>query len=705
MLEVLEYLNMKPNARSFDIVNRELSWLSFNARVLQEAEDPNVPLIERIRFLGIFSNNLDEFFRVRVATIKRMVNLKKSVRNSLEEDPRHILLEIQRIVIEQQNEFEQTYKRLLLQLETEGIHLIKEKDLSEDQGAYVKDYFHRKIYPALVPIILSDVKKFPYLKDKSIYLAVKLSKKDGSKVKYSLLEIPSKLERFLVIPSISNNKYVMILDDLIRYCLSEIYAILNFDEITAHTIKITRDAELDFENDVSKSFLEKMKKSLKQRKKGAPVRFIYDEKMPKDMLAFFTEKIRLGKEDNLIPGGRYHNFKDFMKFPNLGRNDLEYTKIVPLQHKDLKPYHSIIDVIEKKDVMLHYPYQSFSYFIDLLREAAIDSKVKSIKITIYRLADDSKVVNALINAAKNGKKVTVVLELQARFDEENNIKWSNILQDEGVNVLFGLPGLKVHSKLCLITRREKGNIKHYASIGTGNYNESTGKIYSDLALFTSNTEITSEAVRLFGLLEGKSHRPYYYRHLVPSPMQLRNKLVRHINTEIRNAKAGKKAYIHLKMNSLVDPDLINKLYQASKAGVSIKLNIRGICSIIPGVKGLSENIQAISILDKFLEHSRIFIFGNGGDELMYISSADWMGRNLDSRIEVTCPIYDPKIRKEINEFLDIQWKDNTKARILDSSNENRFKKPKKNENLVRAQFALYEYYQAKLEEEEESFEL
>lgn len=698
MLEVLEYLNMKPNARSFEIVNRELSWLSFNARVLQEAEDRNVPLIERIRFLGIFSNNLDEFFRVRVATMKRMVNLKKSLRNSLEEDPRSILLEIQRIVIEQQNEFEQTYNRLIDELEEEGIHIIKEGELSEDQGEYVKEYFHSKVYPALVPIMLHEVKKFPFLREKSIYLAVKLSNK-GEKSVYSILEIPNKLDRFLVIPSISNKKYVMILDDIIRYCLKDIYAILNYENIVAHTIKITRDAEIDLENDVSKSFLEKMKKSLKQRKKGAPVRFIYDEKMPKDLLKFLTDKMKLDKGDNLIPGGRYHNFKDFMKFPNLGRKDLEYEKIKPLQHKDLKPYESILDVIGKKDVMLHYPYQSFSYFIDLLREAAIDPKVRSIKITIYRLADDSKVVNALINAVKNGKKVTVVLELQARFDEENNIKWSNILQEEGINVLFGIPGLKVHSKLCLITRRDKGNVTHYASIGTGNYNESTSKIYSDLAMFTSNPKITGEAVRIFHLLEGKSHRPYYYKHLVPSPMQLRNKLVRLINAEIRNAKAGKDAYIHLKMNSLVDPDLINKLYQASKAGVRIRLNIRGICSIIPGVKGVSDNIEAISILDKFLEHSRIFIFGNSGDELMYISSADWMGRNLDSRIEVTCPIYDKELKEEINEFLEIQWKDNTKARILDQSGENRFKKPKNSEKLVRAQFALYDYYSSKLEEE------
>lgn len=701
MLEVLEYVNKKPNATSYDIINREISWLSFNARVLQEAQDPSTPLIERIRFLGIFSNNLDEFFRVRVATVKRMVLLKKKMRQAFAEDPKDVLSKIQQVVLEQQQEFRTTFQSLIDELKQENIQIINEKELNDDQSTYVADYFHQKVWPALVPVMVDDLKKFPYLKDKSIYLAIKLSKKKNpNDTKYSLIEIPTKLDRFLVIPSISDKKYVMLLDDVIRFNLKEIYAILNYDKIEAYTIKITRDAELDLDTDVTQSFLEKMKTSLKQRKRGQFVRFVYDEKMSKDLLKFLMERMKLEKGDNLIPGGRYHNFKDFMRFPTLGRKDLEYEKITPLRHPDLKHFHSILDVIDKKDVMLHYPYQSFSYFIDLLREAAIDPKVRSIKITIYRLADDSKVVNALINAAKNGKKVTVVLELRARFDEENNIHWSNVLAEEGVKVMFGIPGLKVHSKLCLITTKEKdGSVKHYASIGTGNYNESTSKIYSDLAMFTSNKLITSEAVKIFNLLEGKTHRPYYYRHLVPSPMHLRNKLVRLINQEIRHAKAGKDAYIHLKMNSLVDPELINKLYQASKAGVKIKLNIRGICSIVSGVKGLSENIEAISILDKFLEHTRVFVFGNNGENLMYISSADWMGRNLDSRIEVTCPIYDEKIKQEIIDFLEIQWKDNSKARILDASGQNNFKLKGVSEESVRAQFALYNYYKSKLKEE------
>lgn len=700
MLEVLEYLNKKPGARTVQIINREISWLSFNERVLQEAEDPTVPLLERVRFLGIFSNNLDEFFRVRVATVKRMVALKKGLRENLVEDPKKILSEIQRIVLQQQQEFQTVYEDILDELEQTGIHLINEHELSEDQGAFVKSYFHTKVWPTLVPLMVHDIKKFPYLKDKSIYLAIKLSKsKNPDDVGYSLIEVPTRsLSRFLVIPSISENKYVIILDDVIRYCLHEVYAILNYDQVEAYTIKITRDAELEMDTDVSKSFLEKMKKSLKQRKRGEPVRFVYDKDMPKDLLKFLMDRMKLDKGDNLIPGGRHHNFKDFMGFPNLGRKDLEYERITQLQHKDLEPYESILDVVQKKDVLLHYPYQSFSYFIDLLREAAIDPRVRSIKITIYRLANDSKVVNTLINAAKNGKKVVVVLELQARFDEEANIKWSNVLQDEGVTVLFGMQGLKVHSKVCLISRKNgSGGTQHFASVGTGNYNESTSRIYSDFALFTSDKRITSEIVKVFHLLEGRSHKPYYYRHLVPSPMQLRNRLVRLINAEIRNAKSGKEAYIHLKMNSLVDPDLINKLYQASKAGVRIRLNIRGICSLIPGKKGLSENIEAISIIDKFLEHTRVFVFSNGGDEVMYISSADWMGRNLDRRIEITCPIYDDEVRQEIRDFLEIQWKDNVKARTLNRSQDNEIHQLPKDAEEVRSQFALYDYYQQKLE--------
>lgn len=699
MLEVLDYIS-KPALKSGEfMINREISWLSFNARVLQEAEDPNVPLIERVRFLGIFSNNLDEFFRVRVATVKRMIDLKKTLRDTLNVNPVELLQEIQKIVIKQQSDFQTIYQNLLQELEEEGIHIVDESQLSPDQGAFVKDYFHSKVWPALIPLMVHGQKKFPVLRDKSIYLAIKMFKNDDDKdFIYSLIEVPSKsLPRFLVIPSISDKKYVIILDDVIRYCLKDVFAILNYNHFDAYTIKVTRDAELDLDQDVSKSFLEKMKKSLKQRKKAAPVRFVYDEAMPADLLNFLKKKMEIDEGDNIIPGGRYHNSKDYMSFPNLGRAELEYQKHKPLPHKDLKPYESILDVVAEKDVLLHYPYQTFGYFIDLLREAAIDPKVSSIKITIYRLAKDSKVVNALINAAKNGKKVTVVLELQARFDEEANIKWSNVLNDEGVKVLFGVPGLKVHSKLCVITRKEAGGTRHYASIGTGNYNEKTSRIYSDLALFTANKKVTNEANRIFKLFDGVAHRPFLYRYLVPSPTQLRNKLIVMISKEIENAKKGKEAYITLKMNSLIDQQLIAKLYQASKAGVRVRLIVRGICGVVPGIKGLSENIEAISILDKFLEHARIFIFGNGGKQLTYISSADWMGRNLDNRVEITCPILDKNVQQEIDDMIEIQWNDNVKARYLDATMKNEFKQPKdETEKVVRSQFALYEYYKNQL---------
>lgn len=698
MLEVLEYVNRKPGGLTSKIINREISWLAFNARVLQEADDPKVPLFERFRFLGIFSNNLDEFFRVRVATVKRMVELKKSIRDHLNEDPKKVLAQIQETVLQQQKDFQAIYERLLAELMKEGIAILNEKQLNAEQEAFVKNYFLTKVWPVLIPIMVSTNKKFPYLRDKYIYLAIKLSKtRKPEDVQYSLIEIPAdRLGRFLVLPNDGDKRCMIILDDVIRFCLKEVFSMLNYNDIKAYTIKITRDAELDIEHDVSKSFLDKLNKSIKDRKKGEPVRFVYDKTMDADLLHFIMRKMKLDKSDNLIPGGRYHNFKDFMGFPNLGRKDLEYPKIVSVPHSHLKPYKSILNEVRKRDILLHFPYQSFNYFIDLLREAAIDPSVKSIKVTVYRLAKDSRVANALINAARNGKQVTAVLELQARFDEEANIRWSSVLQEEGVNVLHGLPGLKVHSKMCLISRREGTRTRNYASLGTGNFNESTSKVYSDLMLFTSDNRLCDEANRLFKLLEETEiPKPMPYKHLLPSPMQLRSSLVAMINTEIKNAKSGKEAFIYLKMNSLVDPDLILKLYQASKVGVKIRLNIRGICSLKAGVAGLSDNIEAISIVDKFLEHARVFWFANGGEELIYVSSADWMGRNLDSRVEVTFPIYAPELKQEIRDFLEIQWADNTKARMLDDKQENNFRIVEADTKKVRCQFELYDYYKQK----------
>lgn len=683
----------------FEYINREISWLSFNSRVLQEAADKRNPLVERLRFMGIFSNNRDEFFRVRVATVKRMAQFKTLPEDPQYFDPAKLLNQIQKIILKQETEFHRVYREILNELEIENIFIINEQQLKPVHIPFVRSYFKTKVYPALVPIMLENVKEFPYLKDKEIYFAVELTNsKKGARKQHAIIELPTnRLKRFVELPEIEGKKYIILIDDIIRFCLDEVFAILDFEEIEAYTIKVTRDAELDLDNDVSKSFLEQMKKSLKKRKMGEPVRFVYDGSISKELLEYLMDKMGLDQDDNLISGGRYHNFKDFISFPNVGSPNLEFTPIQPLQHPKLKPYTSILKVVNQQDILLHYPYHNFNYFIDLLREAAIDPKVRSIKITIYRVARESKVMNALINAAKNGKSVTVVLELQARFDEENNIYWSNILHEEGVTVLHGVAGLKIHSKICLISRKEGGKYVNYCCIGTGNFNESTARIYSDFSFFTADERITNEVSKVFKMIEGKI-APFYFKNLVLSPNSLRNKLVRLINKELKNAREGKQAYIYLKLNSLVDNDLISKLYQASKAGVKIKLNIRGICSLIPGVKGLSENIEAISILDKFLEHSRVYVFCNADKPRYYISSADWMVRNLDRRIEVTCPIYNKSIQQELQDFLDIQFSDNVKARELNKKQSNKYKWQNSHEQ-VRAQFKLYEYYQNKLTSE------
>lgn len=686
--------------RSKKIINREISWLDFNSRVLQEAADPINPIIDRIRFLGIFSNNQDEFFSVRVANVKRLITYDKKSVSLAGYTPKSLLSAIQSRVIDLQAQLLKIYDGLLRELAEHDIYIINNNQLNGEQAEFVKNFFFEKVYPALVPVMVSDVKAFPYLKDKTIYLAVKLSMKDESKpVKYSVIEIPTRImSRFVVLPSIGSKKYIIILDDIIRYCLDKVYSILQYDTIEAYNIKVTRDSEIDLDNDVSKSLLEKMKKGLKNRSKGLPVRFVYDREIDAGLLDFLIKKMKFTNDENLIPGGRYHNFRDFMSFPNVGGKELEFAKVPPIRNPYFEPYQSILDVIENKDVLVHYPYQPFSHFIDLLREAAIDPRVKSIKITIYRLASHSQVVNALINAAKNGKSVTVVLELKARFDEENNMYYSNILQEEGVKVLFGMGQMKVHAKLLQIERKENKKLVRYCVVSTGNFNEKTSKIYTDVALFTSNKLITNEVDRIFDLFE-KSINHNYFRYLVLSPLQMRNKIMRLINEEIKHAKAGLKAGIKLKINNLVDQDLINKLYEASNVGVKIQIIVRGICCLIPQVKGMSENIEAISILDKYLEHTRFCIFENNGAPLYYISSADWMQRNLDNRIEVTCPIFDPLIQKQLEEIFTIQWNDNTKARIIDDGPINNYAHGNSARDK-RAQEELTKYYQLMLEEQQ-----
>lgn len=653
-------------------INREISWLSFNERVLQEAEDLNVPLFERLRFIGIFSNNLDEFFRVRVAAVRRMVDFGRDEENLLgPSTPRELHDQIQEIVLRQQLKVQEIFAGILRELQKDDIYLINEKQLSHAQGVVVRKYFQEKVLPNLVPIMLSRKTAFPYLRDRSVYLAVKLSGRTNPEdFAYSLIRIPSRsIPRFFVLPETGAKKFVIMLDDIIRYCFDDLFFYFDYDKYEAYTLKVTRDAEIDIDDDISKSFIEKMEDGVKKRKTGRPVRLLYDREIPDDLLKFILKKMKVEDQENAVPGGRYHNHKDFMDFPEIGKPHHYYPKLPPFRHKDLLIHTSILKVLRRKDVMLHYPYQKFGHFIDLLREAAIDPQVEEIGITIYRVAPDSKVVNALLNAIRNGKKVTVVIELQARFDEENNIYWSGKLQEEGANVINGIQGLKIHCKLAWIKRQEDGGYRNYAYIGTGNFHEGTARIYADDGLLTSDPRLADEVANVFEFFR-HNYKHYKYNHLIVSPFQMRKSFIRMIREESKHARAGREAWILLKMNSLIDPEMMFKLYEASQAGVKVKLIVRGIFGLKTGIQGLSENMEGISIVDKYLEHSRIFVFGNAGNPRYFISSADWMPRNLNRRIEVAVPVFDPEIQQELMEMLMIQMKDNSKARILDPDLQN-----------------------------------
>ncbi|WP_298487112.1 polyphosphate kinase 1 [uncultured Maribacter sp.] len=678
-------------------INREISWLLFNERVLQESADTNVPLIERMRFLGIFSNNLDEFFKVRYATVKRIVEAGKNGKSVLGgEKAKDLLEEITKIVIYQQTKSLGILKKVEEELEGQNIFIIKETELNDSQKEFAKNYFLQKVGPQLMTIILSDVNKFPTLKDTAAYLAVRILLKEekGKKLKrFALIEIPKGIDRFIVLPKEGDKDYIIILDDLIRYCLGSIFTMFDYESISAHMIKITRDAELDIDNDLSKSFIEKISSSVEHRKVSDPVRFVYDKSIRADTLSYLKEKMEVEDTDSVIPGGRYHNRRDYMGFPSLGRQDLLYDKIKPLPVKGLNTEGSIIESIAKKDYLLYTPYHTFSYVIKFLREAALDPNVKSIKITVYRLANDSQVAACLVNAVKNGKQVTVQIELQARFDEQANIEYAEQLQAEGVKLIFGVPGLKVHSKICLVEREEENGLKRYGFVSTGNFNESTAKIYTDFILFTAHDAILKELNKVFDFFE-TTYKINKYKHLIVSPHYTKSTFIKFIEKEIQNANEGKEAFIKIKMNSFTSYKMIDKLYEASNAGVKIQLIIRGICCLIPGVKGMSENIEAISVVDKFLEHSRVFIFGNDGDSKVYISSADWMTRNLDNRVEVGCPIYDEDIKKEILDTFDICWNDNVKARVFSDKQDNAYRK--EGEEASRSQFVSYDYYLNKL---------
>jgi polyphosphate kinase len=660
-------------SKKIPLVNRELSWLSFNDRVLQEAEDETNPLIERLRFLGIYSNNRDEFFRVRVATLKRMTKIGRRAIELIGEDPEVLLEQIQKRYFGASQRFDRAYQVIIRQLEQHKIFIRDENHLTPAQGEWVNKYFRQSVLPSLFPIMLDSAPSFPYLKDKSVYLAIKLVRSvRGKKHRYALMEIPTEqMSRFVVFPSADGVQNVMLLEDVVRYCLHEIFPKHEYSRIQAYTVKLTRDAELDIDNDVSKSLLEKISGSLKKRKRGEPVRFVYDRRISSDLLDFLRKKLKMLGSDNMIAGSRYHNFKDFISFPDLGHKELVWPVAEPMAHPAFAPGRNIFRAIRKSDIMLHYPYQSFHHIIDLLRVASIDPRVVSIQITIYRVSKESSICNALINAVKNGKKVTVVMELQARFDEENNIFWSNRLQEEGATVIFGVPGIKVHSKLFLISRREEGQLVNYAHVGTGNMNESTSRIYTDKALLTADPRITNEVTQVFGFYLDNL-RPGDYKHLLVSPFTMRKRLEHHIDKEIHHARKGREAWMMIKLNNLVDKEMIAKLYEASEAGVKIKLIVRGICSLIPGVEGFSSNIKGISIVGRYLEHSRVFIFCNGGEEKYFISSADWMTRNLDFRSEVAITVFDKNIQKELKHILDLQWKDNSKARVIGGKQENEY---------------------------------
>lgn len=680
-------------------VNREISWLSFNERVLQEAGDPRVPLVERVRFLGIFSNNLDEFFRVRVASLRRIQLLGKRALSSVEEDPASQLLKIHDVVVDQQKRHDDLFNVLEKELDKKGIQFVDEKSINKDQALIAKAYFKEKLRPLLVPIMIQGRIPFPDLADNAIYLAIKLWKKGQKKeTKYALIEVPASVPRFLVLPEIDGKKSVMFIDDVIRIKLKKIFSIFSFEEFEAYTIKITRDAELDIDDDVSQSLIEKMSKSVDKRKSGQYVRFLYDQDMPDDLLQFLLKKLNLDskEQDSIIPGGRYHNKRDLMSFPDFGDSSLCFESLPPVSHPRLTNQISLLDAIKEKDVLLQFPYQRFAHIVDLLREAAIDPNVKTIRINLYRVASDSQVCNALINAVKNGKKVIAVLELLARFDEENNMEWSNKLQEEGVKVIYGVPGLKVHSKLILISRREDGKIRRYANIGTGNFHEKTANIYSDTSLLTADKNLANEVKKVFQFFENNYERAVF-RHLIVSPFSTRRRFLKLIDHEIKMAEKDKDAWIIIKLNNLVDQVMIKKLYDASKAGVKIKLIVRGVCSLIPGVKGMSENIQVTSIVGRFLEHSRIFIFSNDGQPKFYLSSSDWMTRNLDYRIEVSTPIYDKDLQLELMNYIEIQLSDNQKARIVNASLSNQYVKVEKNGEKINSQLHLYNHFKTQVE--------
>lgn len=680
-----------------DLIPRDISWLSFNGRVLQEANDPTVPLLQRIRFLGIFSNNLDEFFRVRVATLKRMVEYlrkRKKANIHLEVNAEEILNEIQLIVLKQQNEFDRIWKNIQSELAIQGISLKTERQLSAEQKRFVQDYFDEKVRNHIIPLMVESLPEMPYIRDKSIYLGVVMRKqKTAYDDQYALIEVPVKyVGRFVLLPSMKGKVDLILLEDIIRQNLPRIFPYFNYDSFDAWIFKVTKDAEIELENDVTISFVERMEKGIKSRRKGKPVRFVYDKEMDNGLLQYLIQRLGLTKKSGIIPGGRIHNFRHFMDFPKVITS-----QTVPLRsivHPLLKGKPRVTEVILNRDVMLHFPYHSFNSLLDLLREAAMDPQVQTIKLTAYRLAQQSMVINALINASRNNKKVVVMLELKARFEEEANLDWKNRLEEEGIQVLLGVPNYKVHCKLCVISRKEKNRVVKYGFISTGNLNESTAKLYADHCLFTADKNIMGDVEKVFAYLTSwsKGFAPLRKcKSLIVAPVGMRDVFTKLIQREIKEAKAGNYAGITLKMNSLSDPKFIRLLRLAAQAGVEIKLIIRGIYCAPLRKNKKQVAISGISIVDEYLEHARIFSFYNGGKQRVFISSADWMVRNLDHRIEAAVEIKTKVIKAELMKILQIQLSDNVKARILDETLLNQYASSSKSKRSCRSQHAIHSF--------------
>ncbi|MGE3799657.1 MAG: polyphosphate kinase 1 [Candidatus Kapaibacterium sp.] len=683
--------------------DRELSWLSFNYRVLQEAKDQRVPLFERIKFLAIYSSNLDEFFRVRVASLRSLLRLRKRSRQSLTIDLGELIGQIRSTVFKYQEEIGSTYREEILpDLERVGIRILNESEVNAEQLKYLNEWFEEHLLSNLHATFLQQEFAGPFLHNRKLYLIVALQPRlarkfwseqseeekasvPKSEISLAILEVPSAtLGRFHKLPSPNGEHHVMFLDDILRLFISRIFP--GFNPVDAWSVKLTRDAELYIDDEFAGDLLKKIRKGLRKREQGVPSRFLFDKRMPADVLKALRKGLELRKED-LVPGARYHNFSDFFTFPFPDQPEHFYPPMPPLINEELQREELLFDAISKKDYLFHFPYESYDPVIRFIREAAADPQVRAIAITLYRVASDSEVTKSLIQAAQNGKEVMAFVEVKARFDEESNLYWAGEMEKGGVRVLYSFPGLKVHSKICVVTRQEGDGLKRYAYLATGNFNERTSRIYCDQGLLTADERLTEETDRVFRFLSGEIHEPEFH-HLLVAPFTLRKRLIGLIDREIEHAVSGRGGAITLKVNSLEDSEMIDKLYQASQAGVKIRLIVRGICCLRPGLPGLSQNIEAISIVDRFLEHARIYLFHNNGEEELYTSSADWMKRNLSRRVEVAFPIYNPEHKQMLRQVLEIQWQDNQHARWLDEGRENEYRTGGATE--VRSQIALYE---------------